>query len=239
MPSWSSGAADFTGRRLRQGPGIGLSTTSLSSGRSASVLPHLRLGAGGSRGLSRTWQTSGGARGRARIAERPPFRHPATSQSLRGATGLSATVPAQRFSARVPSRSLGLAAPSWSTPMARTLAPGLPPGWQFVAQPSVLEPLPEPTLSAFDLGDDGAPALSAGELRAEVVAGLARLLCPADAPRGTACSVCLEPLASGCAKLPCGHFFHQDCALPWLALRGTCPMCRAGLGQVAAMAATS
>ena len=42
------------------------------------------------------------------------------------------------------------------------------------------------------------------------------------------CPVCQEELKVGteAVKLPCLHLYHQDCILPWLQKRNTCPMCR-------------
>jgi len=42
------------------------------------------------------------------------------------------------------------------------------------------------------------------------------------------CTVCKDKylLNEECDLLPCGHFFHQDCILPWLELHNTCPICR-------------
>jgi len=95
--------------------------------------------------------------------------------------------------------------------------------------PSMLEPLPEPVLhSAFDPYGE---MLSAQPLHdpAAATALVARALCTVEAPAGALCAVCLEPPATTCARLPCGHVFHHGCVLPWLARQGTCPNCRAAL----------
>lgn len=42
------------------------------------------------------------------------------------------------------------------------------------------------------------------------------------------CAVCKDVFASEqrVVFLPCRHYFHGDCILPWLAMRSTCPVCR-------------
>jgi hypothetical protein len=42
------------------------------------------------------------------------------------------------------------------------------------------------------------------------------------------CSVCLEKYGRGdtVLTLPCLHFFHQSCAIPWLKANKTCPVCK-------------
>ncbi|CAK9153774.1 unnamed protein product [Ilex paraguariensis] len=43
-----------------------------------------------------------------------------------------------------------------------------------------------------------------------------------------ACAICKESLSVGTAvnQLPCFHFYHPSCILPWLSARNSCPLCR-------------
>lgn len=43
-----------------------------------------------------------------------------------------------------------------------------------------------------------------------------------------ACAVCKDEiqLKEKVARLPCSHFYHEDCIIPWLSIRNTCPVCR-------------
>lgn len=42
------------------------------------------------------------------------------------------------------------------------------------------------------------------------------------------CAICKDEVEEGemVNKLPCGHYYHGDCIVPWLRMRSTCPVCR-------------
>uniref|UniRef100_A0A7N0VHY7 RING-type E3 ubiquitin transferase n=1 Tax=Kalanchoe fedtschenkoi TaxID=63787 RepID=A0A7N0VHY7_KALFE len=43
-----------------------------------------------------------------------------------------------------------------------------------------------------------------------------------------ACAICKDGVSVGDSikKLPCGHGYHEDCIVPWLGSRNSCPVCR-------------
>lgn len=43
-----------------------------------------------------------------------------------------------------------------------------------------------------------------------------------------ACAVCKDEILwkEKVRRLPCSHFYHGDCIMPWLSIRNTCPVCR-------------
>ncbi|CAA7398265.1 unnamed protein product [Spirodela intermedia] len=45
---------------------------------------------------------------------------------------------------------------------------------------------------------------------------------------GLICAICKDPLLTGTqvSQLPCLHFYHPSCILPWLSSRNSCPLCR-------------
>lgn len=42
------------------------------------------------------------------------------------------------------------------------------------------------------------------------------------------CAICKDMVSFGemVKKLPCGHGYHEDCIVPWLGTRNSCPVCR-------------
>lgn len=49
-----------------------------------------------------------------------------------------------------------------------------------------------------------------------------------DEENKTACAVCKDEIlvVEKVTELPCSHYYHWDCILPWLNIRNTCPICR-------------
>lgn len=65
---------------------------------------------------------------------------------------------------------------------------------------------------------------------------LAKLIRPVDASllhdkSKTGCTICLEDIKAGelAAWLPCNHWYHKSCVIPWLKKFDSCPICRASI----------
>ncbi|XP_071474599.1 E3 ubiquitin-protein ligase RNF115 isoform X6 [Marmota flaviventris] len=54
---------------------------------------------------------------------------------------------------------------------------------------------------------------------------------PEQVDMGLECPVCKEDytVEEEVRQLPCNHFFHSSCIVPWLELHDTCPVCRKSL----------
>jgi len=64
------------------------------------------------------------------------------------------------------------------------------------------------------------------------IASLPKIAISADQEKaGLDCSVCKEKFKENesAHQLPCGHWYHPDCILPWLERNNTCPLCRFSL----------
>ncbi|CAM0911570.1 unnamed protein product [Alopecurus aequalis] len=49
-----------------------------------------------------------------------------------------------------------------------------------------------------------------------------------DEGEGEECAVCKDGIAAGehVKRMPCSHRYHEECILPWLEVRNSCPLCR-------------
>ena len=88
-----------------------------------------------------------------------------------------------------------------------------------------LEELLEHSAEAEGPSRRGAPPASSSFLE-----NLPRLIFSEDQEKTMriSCAICKEPLLAGvkAIQLPCLHFYHSDCILPWLLARNSCPLCR-------------
>ncbi|CAA6661895.1 unnamed protein product [Spirodela intermedia] len=101
----------------------------------------------------------------------------------------------------------------------------------FLPYPSIFSDLEESDLY-IQSGDylngrgleEGPPASSS------FVENLPRVVFSEDHEKngGLICAICKDPLLTGTqvSQLPCLHFYHPSCILPWLSSRNSCPLCR-------------
>ncbi|XP_047325782.1 E3 ubiquitin-protein ligase CIP8-like [Impatiens glandulifera] len=71
-------------------------------------------------------------------------------------------------------------------------------------------------------GRKGAPPAS----KSAIVA-LERIVITSQA-ESVVCAICKDSVTVGeiAKKLPCAHVYHEDCIIPWLGSRNSCPVCR-------------
>ena len=79
------------------------------------------------------------------------------------------------------------------------------------------------------------PSNAPGPATAESIASLPKVKLDERmlGPEGKGeCSVCMDEVVTGheVVKLPCSHWFHENCAQLWLQEHNTCPICRKGIG---------
>lgn len=46
---------------------------------------------------------------------------------------------------------------------------------------------------------------------------------------GIGCAICKDEIVVAeekVTRLPCKHYYHKECIVPWLGIRNTCPVCR-------------
>lgn len=62
---------------------------------------------------------------------------------------------------------------------------------------------------------------------------IARIPIVNELPHGECCTICLREFQktnAAAKQLPCNHCFHEECLVPWLKVKNTCPTCRHQLG---------
>ncbi|VAI86110.1 unnamed protein product [Triticum turgidum subsp. durum] len=64
--------------------------------------------------------------------------------------------------------------------------------------------------------------------RSAVKALPSAILAAGEEGEGEECSVCKDGVVAGerVKMMPCSHRYHEDCILPWLEVRNSCPLCR-------------
>ena len=67
-----------------------------------------------------------------------------------------------------------------------------------------------------------------------------RLVASADVPSDALCTICQEhgTGTNSWRQLNCSHRFHSDCILPWFERNAQCPVCRADIRTMSAIAST-
>lgn len=73
--------------------------------------------------------------------------------------------------------------------------------------------------SEEESGKRGPPPASAASIEAMPAVEV-------SAEAGLDCAVCLEGVVGAAKEMPCRHRYHQGCVEKWLAMHGSCPVCR-------------
>lgn len=45
------------------------------------------------------------------------------------------------------------------------------------------------------------------------------------------CTICQEKIEKTSKRMPCKHEFHEQCLIPWLKLKNSCPVCRTSVSN--------
>jgi hypothetical protein len=64
--------------------------------------------------------------------------------------------------------------------------------------------------------------------RSAVEALPSAVLAAGEEGEGEECAVCKDGVATGdrVKRMPCSHRYHEECIVPWLEVRNSCPLCR-------------
>ncbi|KAL0862377.1 hypothetical protein Bca101_041495 [Brassica carinata] len=81
-------------------------------------------------------------------------------------------------------------------------------------------------ISQIELSNNNHPPASKSAIEALPLVQIAQTHLESDSQ--SHCAVCKETflLSSAAREMPCKHIYHDDCILPWLAIRNSCPVCR-------------